>query len=271
MGDFNSQPYSAPIALLKTYGGLNDSFVHTHPHANEAVTTSISPTDALTTLGMTCDSPLNTWSHGKNIPPNITAQGGKRLDYIFYREGRGAGYTVSCVNSEVVLTGCVPGKPFSYSDHFGLTSTFRFESRTKATNTSGSTAQHPLLVDDDRQSSSSGLSRAYSAGETASAVRQALATMRDYTSMATKMKRKWEQLAVVSIIATIALAVGSAWQPKSWIQPIFTILAFALGIAGTTVFYFGWLWGRWERGMLDETMADMELELSALSADRRGR
>lgn len=94
MGDFNSQPFSVPIALLRTYGALRDSFLDVHPRANDAPAMGISSVDALKTLGMTCDSTINTYSAGKNIPPSVTAQGGKLLDYIFYREGRGAAYAV---------------------------------------------------------------------------------------------------------------------------------------------------------------------------------
>jgi sphingomyelin phosphodiesterase 2 len=176
MGDFNSQPFSVPIAIMRSHGELSDSFVDAHPYANTSSGRPVSPENGVTLHGMTCDSPLNTYSHGKPIPAEITSKGGKRLDYIFYRQpevarrrpliwgyrdegddgnvgaGAGAGIrdgvdgaleqgkplphsfqrapVLRCAKSEVVLTGRVPGKPFSYSDHFGLSSTFVVDSPT---------------------------------------------------------------------------------------------------------------------------------------------
>lgn len=282
MGDFNSQPFSVPIALMRTYGGLRDSYLETHLQANDAPPMNISASNAIASLGMTCDSSINTYSAGKNIPPIIQAQGGKRLDYIFFREGRGSTHRVRCTSSDVVLTGLVPGQSFSYSDHFGLTSTFKFEpasgGSTASTGGAGETSaasapssQARLLPLDDESASGPPsptsayeLHRVPSSDSTASAIRHSLASIRDYYHLAGKRTLRFEQYMVLCIVGMVALAVGSAWQPKSWIQPIFTLVAFALGAAGATFLYTGWLWGRWEKGILDETMADMELQLRAL-------
>lgn len=287
MGDFNSQPFSIPIALMRTYGGLRDSFLDTHPGANDAAPPGLSATDALTTLGMTCDSPLNSWSAGKPIPPNITAQGGKRLDYIFYRgppsDAGGGTAGVRCTHSEVVLTGLVPGQDFSFSDHFGLTSTFAFgpdESDDDAdlAKPKSTASSHPLLDDQSEWASTAvptlgpyeptptghRSTSTITAADASGAIRAALATIHEYTRLAAQRARLQTCITAACIVAVVALAVGSAWQPKSWIQPIFTIVAFALGAGGATMLYTGWLWGRWERGLLDETVAEMELELSVL-------
>lgn len=93
-------------------------------------------------------APLNTWTLGKNIPPEVQRTFGKRLDYIFHRgptlPERYASLldsatvastsataldpfhppTLSCIESEVVLDGLVPGQAYSYSDHFGLRAKF---------------------------------------------------------------------------------------------------------------------------------------------------
>jgi sphingomyelin phosphodiesterase 2 len=246
--------------------------------------------NALKTLGMTCDSSLNTYSAGKPIPASITAQGGKRLDYIFYREGRDAKYAVHCLQSEVVLDELVPGEAFSYSDHFGLTSTFKFERHASGASGSASVSEHQRLIstspsaksvstadplvgaaEDSRPPSPTSayeLLRHPSSGSAASAIRTALGTLRDYTLIAGRRTQLYNVICAACIVAMVALAVGSAWQPKSWIQPIFTVVAFVFGAAGATYLYWGWLWGRWERGALDETVAEMELALNRLSGQR---
>ncbi|TXT10948.1 hypothetical protein VHUM_01699 [Vanrija humicola] len=270
MGDFNSQPFSLPISLLRTYGGLNDSFLETHPHANDPAPVGLQPAQALSTLGMTCDSPLNSWSHGKKIPASIAAQGGKRLDYIFYR-GPSNSRRVHCAESKVVLDGLVPGEDFSYSDHFGLTSTFVIDAAPK-TNYS-STA--PLLSLDAEDSanppsptSAYELTRAHSSGATASAIRAAVTNIRSYSREAASLGTRLSLLVPLAIVIALGLTIGSAWQPKAWLQPIFTLVAFVVGAAGATFLYVGWLWTRWERGCLDEFVSEMELELAVLR--RRG-
>lgn len=290
MGDFNSQPFSLPISLLRTYGGLTDSFLETHPHANDPAPVGLQAAQALTTLGMTCDSPLNSWSQGKPIPAGIAAQGGKRLDYIFYRGPTGA-HRVHCAESKVVLDSLVPGENFSYSDHFGLTSTFKIDAAAAGDDgPSSSSAQHgddpttpkthysataPLLSLDAEDShvppsptSAYELARAHSSGATASAIRAAVTNIKSYSREAASYGTKLTLLVPLAIIIALGLTIGSAWQPKPWLQPIFTLVAFVVGAAGATFLYIGWLWTRWERGYLDEFVSEMELELAVLH--RRG-
>jgi len=83
------------------------------------------------------------------------------------------------------------------------------------------------------------------------------------------MARRQLQLFGGAVFCLIALTVGSAWQPKSWIQPIFTLLGGALGAAGATLLYVGFLWGRWEQGILSEVTEEMELELRVVEMEER--
>lgn len=283
MGDFNSQPWSIPIALLQGYGGLRDSFLETHPSANDPPPSGLTAQSALDVLGMTCDSPLNTWSQGKPIPDNVLSAGGKRLDYIFYstpalaagaeREG-----TLRCRSSKVVLTEHIPGRAMSYSDHFGLTSTFTLAGPEVGGNPTPA-SQRPLLLESDTESTSSvippsggsvyELARTESVDSTSGAIRAALTVLRAYGKLANKRTNIMVQALVACIVAVVGLTVGSAWQPKPWIQPIFTVLAFALGAGGATLLYTGWLWGRWEKGSVAETVAEMEGALRVIEEGGR--
>lgn len=291
MGDFNSQPWSIPIALLRGYGALRDSFLEAHPTANDPAPPGLSAASAIETLGMTVDSPLNTWSRGKPIPANVSAAGGKRLDYIFYVPPVwGEAPAIRTASSKVVLTEPIPGRDMSYSDHFGLVSTFVLANpgspHTNVTAApSQGTSQAPLLDTDSGMEAGTDaasvalsgpgsvyeLARAESAGSTAGAIRAALATLRAYGRLAAKRTRTLEQIVGACILAAVALTVGSAWQPKAWIQPVFTLLAFVLGAGGATALYTGWLWGRWERGKLDEVMGEMEMELRVMEEREGGR
>ncbi|CAG8737305.1 36989_t:CDS:1, partial [Racocetra persica] len=77
--------------------------------------------------GITCDSPINTWSKCflKHATPNRDA--GIRIDYIFYRKTS----RFWCSGSRVVFTERIPELGYSYSDHFGVEATFTLVGRDK--------------------------------------------------------------------------------------------------------------------------------------------
>lgn len=330
MGDFNAQPFSIPIAILKSHAGLTDSYLTTHPTANQSYGDHRSPQEGIDGFGMTCDSTLNTYSAGKPIPDNVTNQGGKRLDYIFHRqpeiarrrpliwgyrddvgEGQawGEGDTeleegkpiqssvdnapiLRCVKSEVVLTEKVPGRSFSYSDHFALFSTFHIDTpERKPSKLNGKphgndfTPLVPLLneaevvnenmttfapISPSRSPDTTRVSTS-STGEKSTVVRSALNTLRQYTQISQHTAKQHLRYFGAAVIALIALTVGSAWQPKSWLQPIFTLVGGLLGAAGATFLYTGFVWGRWELGLLTETTEEMELELRVVEMEENAR
>ncbi|KAI9632529.1 inositol phosphorylsphingolipid-phospholipase C [Dioszegia hungarica] len=305
MGDFNAQPDSIPISLLRSHAQMTDSFLQTHPRANELDNLPLSPEVAMSECGMSCDSPLNTWSAAKNISEKIRAQGGKRLDYIFYRQPDGRGGVTSrsgdrergdseeegrgpelhCVKCELVLTDLVPGKAFSYSDHAGLYATFEIGKPRPTSNPFSSSAWTSTAASDKddppytftpalahlpgspstperQQQSPSSLS-------TPDLIRRASGIISDYAILSQRAARLHLRMSAVCIVALVALSVGSAWQPKSYIQPIFTVLGGLLGAAGATSFYLGFAWGRWEAGILSEVVQEMELELDVIGQGRR--
>ncbi|KAE8240098.1 hypothetical protein A4X13_0g7939 [Tilletia indica] len=164
MGDINSTPPSLTIAVLRDVGGLQDAFLASHPslpaHAVSLPpsATHSGPPDphrALVELGVTCDSPLNTWTAGKALDPRARAGAGKRLDYVLWRgpndplsrpfglmgsgpgiNGGGEGGSggpvhhdprgrLRCSQSSVVFTERLTHRPdISFSDHFGVAATF---------------------------------------------------------------------------------------------------------------------------------------------------
>jgi sphingomyelin phosphodiesterase 2 len=280
---------------------------------------------------------LNTYSAGKNIPDNVIAQGGKRLDYIFYRQpavarrrpliwgyrddydgdevdvrdGWGSGGleegkpmsksmdrapTLRCISSEVVLTEKVPGQRFSYSDHFALYSVFAIDvppkrekhihhqERQEEKSETTFTPLVPLLnetedindttttfapISPPSKGSTSPRISPSSASERSSIIRNALITLRLYTGISESIATTHLRYFVACVVGLVALTVGSAWQPKKWIQPIFTLLGGALGAGGATMLYTGFVWGRWEKGLLTEVIEEMELELRVVEMEER--
>src|SRR6266567_4703435 len=102
MGDFNSIPPTLPMTVILEHADLQDSWTLTHPNVDASLIST--PLEAVHQLGITADSPLNTYSAGKAY-----AQGswGKRLDYVLYRQPNRPGQLVpqiKAVDSKVVLT-----------------------------------------------------------------------------------------------------------------------------------------------------------------------
>src|SRR5690606_32449242 len=88
--------------------------------------TGLSPNDAIRILGVTCDSPLNTWT--KHITPNFLTKDpvGERLDYIFYKKTP----EMVCKSVEVTVKDQISGIGSensgvkNYSDHYGVHAVF---------------------------------------------------------------------------------------------------------------------------------------------------
>ena len=69
-------------------------------------------------VGITADSPLNSWSQGKPLGGIAKKWLGKRLDYILFRSPKPhGGPHLDVQETNVVFTEKVPGKDYSYSDH----------------------------------------------------------------------------------------------------------------------------------------------------------
>lgn len=154
-GDFNSIPTSLVMSIIREHGLLTDAWSASHGHdfLLDSETGEIdSPEEAIEDYGMTADSPLNSYSAGKNLEGIAARWKGKRLDYIlyrgparFHRRWRRRGEqsstngvltngrtnedlledvpTLHCTSSRVVMTGKVPGHNNSLSDHFGVEAT----------------------------------------------------------------------------------------------------------------------------------------------------
>ncbi|KAG2230775.1 hypothetical protein INT48_001677 [Thamnidium elegans] len=124
-GDFNSIPSSNCYQIIKNHAFVTDSWLEIHQDSmtdslSRLERNQLSATDCIQLFGITCDSPLDSWTqhmlkqeaHSKNI--------GDRLDYIFYRRTP----EITCQQSTVVLEEYIPGTQWNYSDHFGVHSLF---------------------------------------------------------------------------------------------------------------------------------------------------
>ncbi|KAL5495133.1 ISC1 [Sanghuangporus weigelae] len=244
-GDFNSIPTSLPMKIIRDYGGLLDAWMELHPDTDVIRTTS-SPKNAIERYGVTADSPLNSYSAAKHLDPIARTHFGKRLDYIFYREP-GERYLserpmLKCSKSQVVFSDKVPGRSFSFSDHFGIEATI------------------DIIPSYDSQSSTlrNALSRRSSWLTDDVLSRFVVALTACYRLSQGRSRLELTAFAAC-IVALIALCIGSAWLPHAWISPIFILFAVIISWHGTTMLYTGFIYGNWERRALMNVLEELEL------------
>lgn len=187
---------------------------------------------AIQQLGLTADSPLNSWSASKSHAQGIL---GKRLDYILYRQPKQRSQDLPSLRAtdiKAVFTEHVPGQNYSFSDHFGLEATLEIV---------GEPIHHPTGELSDA---------------TIVAVVQALTNC--YRDSRTRSRKELAAFGV-SLFVVLAVTIGTAWLPRPWLTPIFILLtAFASWLA-TTMLYEGFIYGNWERNALMTVIEDLEL------------
>lgn len=250
VGDLNSTPPSLCIALLRNIGGLFDSFADSHPRLDPLATSLESssegsrpdPRRAISELGVTCDSPLNTWTHGKPLDERATRGAGKRLDYILFRgpvpfaetgdaqlayapqrssaSNRGR---LQCTASSVVFTDMPPNLSCSYSDHFGVESIFR-------------------ILDAPHESVDAGADVLH-----AETLSKALTALAGGFVLARATQRSHYYAFAAALALAVILIVASVFQPLGGVNPVFVLLAVVAGWAGTTMLYSALVWGEWEQ------------------------
>lgn len=261
--------------LLVRRTGLTDSFAETHDAPPSITSTrhgALAPFDLVQTHGITCDSPVNSYSAAKlkhKAPTDeVIVRGGKRLDYILYRspshdddddvDDDGDGERLVATSNRVVLTEPIPtiATPTSYSDHFGLETTFALTKTTarqsRSSGGGGGGSHSPLARDSEAEvllKSLSALSRRYRA--------------------TTSTSRRQLQLFALSLALVASIAVASSFEPVKWLNWILTLAATANAFFGTTMLYVGFVAAKWERGALRNVIGEIEHELDRIRKTRR--
>ena len=226
-----------------------------------------SPLQAIDTFGVTADSPLNSYSAGKYLDAHASAWQGKRLDYILFRDPAPplspAAQLPSLVatSARVLLTEPVPGSPFSYSDHFGVSATLQIKYPGHARDPTTSNNEL-LMAQNQPMATVSALSApapvqrsARLAAADASAVLGALTSCYRYSR--TRAKRHLS-LFGLSVGSLIFLGATASWFPTG--ATPFVVLGSAVATwLGTTMLYVGFVYGRWEINALMNVIEEFEL------------
>lgn len=273
-GDFNSVPTAPPMTIIMDHAGLSDAWVESHQHVQAAPVAGIpSPTDAIHMYGVTADSPLNSFSAGKPLESYARKFQGKRLDYILYRQptrppGSDRTPSLRCIDTKVLLTEDVPGTGFSFSDHFGVEATFEIILPGADVNNPDEThipapADHSVtsFVLNSVSNPAPSSSKKTLSPEIITSTVQSL-TARYRFAIAQAKVHLTIFLACLALL--LAIIVGSAWLPSSWINPIFMVLTVFLAWLATTMLYIGFLFGKWEANALTNIIEELEIYRATL-------
>ncbi|GAA5946356.1 hypothetical protein JCM3765_000212 [Sporobolomyces pararoseus] len=267
-GDFNSQPHSPIIQLLLNYSNLLDSWKETHqepPEINSREHLNLNSLQVLNTHGITCDSPLNTYSLKKlkNKSPNdeIIIRGGKRLDYIFYRSPPPSNshtpYQLNAKSCSLKLTEPIPNisPPISYSDHFALETIFTFTS--SSSSSSNSSPPPPLSLESVKREKTI---------ELLSSASLLLSKSLRQNSINSRFQLK---LFLLSLILIPVLSIASSFEPLQYLNWIIVLLGITNGALGMLLLLVGFVHARWEMGGLRNLLQELESELNRLRLNRR--
>lgn len=85
----------------------------------------LTASECIQSLGITCDSPLDTWTKHLLKQQPYAKDVGDRLDYIFYRRTP----EIICQQSKVAFENYIPNTEMSFSDHFAVHSIFAISAR----------------------------------------------------------------------------------------------------------------------------------------------
>jgi sphingomyelin phosphodiesterase 2 len=233
-GDFNSTPTTLPMTIIRDHAALADAWVVSHPAISTSSVERSSPHEMITHFGITADSPVNSYSAGK---PHARTSLGKRLDYILYREPNrpvSPRLALFCSSTKVVFTDKVPGQTFSFSDHFGLEATIEID----------------VLEEENSQPPS------YLTSTHITTTIQALTSCYRFSGY---RSRKELIIFGLCLLLLITFIICSPWLPRSWIHPIFLLFTVFIAWLATTMFYEGFLYGRWELNALMNVIEELEI------------
>ncbi|TFK56863.1 DNase I-like protein [Heliocybe sulcata] len=290
-GDFNTIPSSLPMSVLSEHAGLTDAWEATHPRSSMSSNAApVSPVDAVKVHGVTADSPLNSYSGGKQLESHARRFAGKKLDYVFFRAPINAPEgtpELLCTEAKVVFTEEVPGKSFSFSDHFGMEATFEirgakqtdFQNEVELTR---SAISEPTLG--AKSTAAPSPVQPLNSAATSLSPTSITAILTTLTAAyRTSVHRARYQLVIFTLclFLVVVLVVLFPFLPSAFPAPltkgwkwtyralswIYGVVIVALSWLATTMLYVGFVYGRWEVNALTNVIEEMEI-LRSLKGSR---
>jgi len=277
------------MAIIKDHSGLRDAWADTHPDVPTTFSPNATPLEVLHTFGVTADSPTNTYSAGKPLDDYARQFMGKRLDYVLYRPPVHALRSsktpiLEPTQADVVFTEHVPGKSYSFSDHFGLEATFTIhlpEGQPGNVNNPSDIevpAPAPNTITENRPPGAK-----FDPSQQVAAVPNlqpnpppglsdaSITTLIQALTTSYRLSRSSSRINLVVFFICLAVIIGlivsSVWLPHSWITPIFLFATTVLAWLATTMLYVGFIYGNYEANTLDNVIEELELYRGTIRSD----
>lgn len=213
---------------------MSDSWLDAHANDPQRQDILTDESAVVQHLGITCDSPLNSWAKkGKHGV-------GQRLDYIFYRRTP----QLVCDQSEVTFTDRIPGTHISYSDHFGVHSTFTIHSGGKDT--------EALALDPTKTN-------------LASSMVHDILELLQRDQIATQRTAHWLLVFfVAAVLLVLSLCVLLSVSHNGALSFVVGLVLILLAAAGTIALIVGFVFGQTEQRALRQFISEVETLLEHL-------
>ncbi|KAF9113804.1 hypothetical protein BGX27_000774 [Mortierella sp. AM989] len=245
LGDYNSAPNSLVVQLVTKHGGMTDSWIRIHSEPRDPIPTGLTPEEGVAIMGVTCDTPLNTWSKHTWLNYLTNDPIGERLDYIFYKETPEMMCTSVSVAVQEKISGI--GAPNSglknYSDHFGVNATFsikpavyHFQNRKPVLDSLDSPLKMAVGQGEILPANDQGLS--------VDKLEQILLILNQH-SAAAKARSKLELTTIfpLMLICALGLIIAFFWVTPRWVAFILALILSALSSGWIVHFLYGFLYG----------------------------
>ncbi|KAF9988040.1 phospholipase C type enzyme [Modicella reniformis] len=238
LGDYNSAPNSFVVQLIAKQGGLTDSWIKLHPEPRDPIPTGLTPEEGVSIMGVTCDTPLNTWSKHSWLNYLTRDPIGERLDYVFYRETP----EMVCTSVEVAVReqisgiGALKSGIKNLSDHFGVNAKFtikpavyHFQNR----NSAGTAAQEADILSKDQKE-----------GLSVETLEQVLLILNQYKAKAeARFKLELTVIFPLMLVCALGLIIAFFWIQPRWVAFLLALVLSALSSGWIVHFLYGFLYG----------------------------
>ncbi|KAA8907530.1 Endonuclease/exonuclease/phosphatase [Sphaerosporella brunnea] len=294
LGDFNMIPSSLAHRLISTHGLVSDSWLSAYPDTPDVAPPGRSAQYNIETMGVTCDSVLNTWRmHGLTLPPPETNDpGGKRLDYIFHSPTNSSVRSVKVGMTEPMdmpsQTGGKggAGRNCSLSDHFSIEVQLALapnyeQQRALADAKNPTPVSHESLIDFAGPARAREAEMSHQIGEKggekylpSDIIEEIFAVHKEYNDREIKEKKWRIAHFFLSVIVLILLHVAIWWSPHNGVAFLIMVLGWIIAVTGVLDGLIGFMFTGSELRALAEFAEEMKMyqhiaEMS--SSDRKSQ
>lgn len=223
---------SLEVQTIRDHSGVRDAWEEVH--GTKAETKNLDALKAIKVNGVTFASPLMPYVNVEALDQETRQAYGRRIDFILFRGpvDRSGKPLLVPTDTKVVFHENVPGYSYSFSDHFGVETTFNITESNPFNEQTGDIPKAP----------SAALAKAIS----------------DVLYESKTLAQKQLKATAAFVVALLGLVVASTLFPGCTVNPVAILLGAGLGGLALANFLNGYLYGNTERAALTRTLEELE-------------